>query len=326
MSISSLETAMNEEPNLSTICGGKDFGPILGYFALLTADYTELSANVTIVEDLLSCENVHPLYVDLAHEVICSEIPEAVLWAFGALLIVAFFSMVMITCRTAWLDAIQNDGPSSVVSVSQPDLGDEKPQSTRSDSLSEASPRSRYEDVESEDKLTLDLKRANIPASNELDDVSEEDGRIKRSFLAEEDNENKFVPVTESKPEWIQGTDHDNNEVDNDGTAKQGWFRFWKGNEVENVTNDEVPVESKGRWLSRGSPNEDEAEDLAKEDWDNGGRWFRRGKTNEETTYEDFAVNDPDDNADDNLNDNSDDNSDDNADDNEGGKPKDQRW
>jgi hypothetical protein len=40
---------MNEEPNLSTICGGKDFGPTLGYFALLTADYTELSANVTML-------------------------------------------------------------------------------------------------------------------------------------------------------------------------------------------------------------------------------------------------------------------------------------
>lgn len=297
---------MNEEPNLSTICGGKDFGPIRGYFALLTADYNELSANVTIVENLLSCENVHPLYVDLVHEVTCSEIPEAALWAFGALLIVAFFSMVMITCRTAWLDAIRNDGPSSVT-VSQSKLG-EKPQSTRSESFNENSPRSKHVGVEGEDKLTLDLKRVNIPAGHELDDVIEEDGRIKRSFLAK-DNGNKL----------IEGTDHDNNEGDNDGTAKRRWFRRGKRNEVENVTNDEVPVEPKGRWLSRGKRNEDEAEeDLAKDDWENGGRWFRRGKTNEENVYEDFAVNYPDDNADDNSSDNSNDN--------EGGKTKDEWW
>ena len=298
---------MNEEPNLSTICGGKDFGPIRGYFALLTADYTELSANVTIVEDLLSCENVHPLYVDLVHEVTCSEIPESALWAFGGLLIVAFFSMVMITCRTAWLDAILNDGLSSVT-VSEPDLGDEKPQSIRSESFFDASPRSKYEDVEIDDKLTLDLKRVSIPVGHELDDVIEEDGRIKCSFLAEENNGNKL----------IEGTDHDNNEGDNDGTARRSSFRRGKGNEEEDVTNDEVPVESNGRRLSRGSRNEDEAEDLAKEDWDNGGRYFRRGKTNEETTYENVAANDPDDDVDDNL--------DDNADDNEGGNAKDQWW
>jgi hypothetical protein len=98
--------------------------------------------------------------------------------------------------------------------------------------------------------LTLDLKRvSSIPASNELDDASEEDEGIKRSFLAEEDNDNKFFSVTKRKPESIEGIDHDNNEGEINGMAPQGWFRLWKGNEVENVTNDEVPVESNGRWF-----------------------------------------------------------------------------
>lgn len=300
-----MKVAINEEPTLSTICGNKDFGPILGYFAILTDDYTELSANVTMVHDLLSCESVHPLYVDLVHEVTCSEIPEAALWAFGALLIVAFFSMVMITCRTAWLDAIRHDGHSSVT-VSQPDLEDEKPQSTRSESFHEDSPRGKYEGEQGESKLILDLKRVKIPSGHELDDVIEDDGRIKRNLLAK-DNGNKFVPVTESKPKWSEDID---NKGDNDGRVKQRWFRRGKRNEVETVTNDEVPVEPKGRWFSRGKSNEEEAEDLAKDDWENGGRWFRRGKTNEENAYEDFAVNDPDDNSNDN----------------ERGKSKDEWW
>ena len=74
---------------------------------------------------------------------ICSEIPEAVLWAFGGLLIVAFFSMVMITCRTAWLDATRDDASLCSVTVSEPDLGDEKPQSIRSESFFDDSPRSK---------------------------------------------------------------------------------------------------------------------------------------------------------------------------------------
>jgi len=239
ISIESLESAMSATTNLPTICGGKDFVPILDYLDRVTSDYLELSKNMTLVQNLLSCENIHPIYVDLVHGVTCTDVPEAAVWAFGSLLIIAFFSLVMITCRTAWLVTIRQDGLSSFTEE-RPSMGESKLQSNHSSNFDD-SPRRPYNHEEYDDddyNLTQDLENVRVPDGHELDDLIDDDGIMKHNSLVAQDDGHKFVPVTRSSPSWVKGTEEIN---DNDG-------------------------------------NGGEEEDVAKDDWENGGRWFRRGK------------------------------------------------
>ena len=58
--------------------------------------------------DMLSCDAVHPLYVDFVH-ITCKDVPESGVWAFSLLLLISTFSMLIITLRTAWLATIRAD-------------------------------------------------------------------------------------------------------------------------------------------------------------------------------------------------------------------------
>jgi hypothetical protein len=89
--------------NLEATCG-RNFDAIRGYLSLIIDDYNTFYKNATTIEDFLSCENLHPLYTELTHDIACSEVPEAGLWAIGALFFVSFFSMWMITLRSSWLE------------------------------------------------------------------------------------------------------------------------------------------------------------------------------------------------------------------------------
>jgi len=126
-SMSNLRELMVAATNLTAICGGKDFGAIYGYFTLLTDDYSAISTNITNTIELLECSNVNPMYKELVHDVACHDVPEASIWAFGSLLIVSFFSMVMITIRSSWLDVIKNEEVPSSFEIAYPqDLEGEK--------------------------------------------------------------------------------------------------------------------------------------------------------------------------------------------------------
>lgn len=114
-SIVKLVTAMDLATNLESICG-RDYVVIRGYLTLLSGDYSKLGRNATAAMDYLSCDTVYPLYVDLVHDTTCKDAPESGVWAFGTLLLVSFFSMLMITFRSAWLETISADRSGSPIS------------------------------------------------------------------------------------------------------------------------------------------------------------------------------------------------------------------
>jgi hypothetical protein len=248
---------MEDATDLSTTCGGKDFVPILDYMKILTSNYLELSANMTQVQASLSFENIHPIYVDLVYGVTCTDMPEAGVWAFGSLLIIAFFGMVIITCRTAWLVTIEQNGLSSFT-IEEPALGDEKQQPTRSGSFDEP-PGRRYDSAEKEDDDDDDdnsiqnLEEVSIASGHELDDVIDDDGFIKRNSLAQ-DESHKFVPVATKKPSWAEGVKGGEEDVAKDDWENGGRF-FRRGKPTKKYQ--DFPVKD-----DAGSKNkEEDAED-----------------------------------------------------------------
>lgn len=171
-SMANLRQSMVAATNLTAICGGRDFGSIFGYFTLLTNDYSAISVNITNTIELLSCNNVNPMYKELVHEVACHDAPEASIWAFSSLFIVSFFSMVMITLRASWLDVIENDVPSTLEVVHpQPLEGEKRRFSNISSEIFNDSPKSNKESeyfregVEDDEDLNRELEM--IESDNE---------------------------------------------------------------------------------------------------------------------------------------------------------------
>jgi len=98
---------MDAATNLNSLCN-TNFVVLRDYLTLMSDDYTKLTNNVTDVMDMLSCDAVHPLYVDFVH-ITCKDVPESGVWAFSLLLVISTFSMLMITFRTAWLATLRAD-------------------------------------------------------------------------------------------------------------------------------------------------------------------------------------------------------------------------
>lgn len=170
-SMSNLRESMNAAANLTAICGGKDFGSIYGYFTLLTNDYIEFAANATSTMELLNCQQINPMYKELVHEVACTDVPEAAIWAFGTLLVISFFSMVMITLRASWLDVIKNDVPASLEVTQPQDIWAEKRRhSNLSSEIFNDSPRSNYREGDEDDEdLNRELERLESDNDSQMD-------------------------------------------------------------------------------------------------------------------------------------------------------------
>ena len=100
-SIATFTQSIDVGTDIEATCG-RDFDAIRGYLTLLTNDYTELTNNVTTVMDNLSCNMMNLAYTELTHSTFCTYVPTSGLWSIGALFLVSFFSMWMITFRTAW--------------------------------------------------------------------------------------------------------------------------------------------------------------------------------------------------------------------------------
>ena len=104
-SIFDLTESMDLATNLDATCG-RHFEALRAYLALISADYTELYANTTAIMGFLSCDTVHPIYVELTHDIACADVPPAGAWAICSLFIISFFSMLMITFRSSWLETL----------------------------------------------------------------------------------------------------------------------------------------------------------------------------------------------------------------------------
>ena len=95
--------------NLSASCGGKDFQIIVDYMNTISEDYEELGSMSDSITDLVVCESINPLYVDLAHDTTCTELPPLLVIAMSLLFAVSFFGMIMIMFRSSWLEVIRRD-------------------------------------------------------------------------------------------------------------------------------------------------------------------------------------------------------------------------
>lgn len=178
-SINVLATAMDSVglDQMQIICG-KDFNAIRGYMTVLTADYAAFETDTSATMGLLSCESIQPLYVDLVHDSVCTDTPEAGSWAFGALLTISFFSMMMITFRSAWLEVIKTEEGTPISFVTQPQDFERSAEDAFNDSPKQSFSRSRSSSSDAEDYQTSELEDVHIPDGNDLDDDIDRNGRF----------------------------------------------------------------------------------------------------------------------------------------------------
>lgn len=111
MSINAFVSVMEEFglENLKATCGGKDFSYIIDYMDDISTNYKKLGMTSSSIVDLVVCEKINPLYVDLAHDTTCTEIPPLLVLTLSLMLVSSFFGMIMITFRPSWLDVIRAD-------------------------------------------------------------------------------------------------------------------------------------------------------------------------------------------------------------------------
>jgi hypothetical protein len=236
-SITDLRVALVEyKDSLSANCGGKDFASLNSYLGTIADSYDKLDTNITYVENLIDCSNMRPKYEQFTYDIMCTDAPEASSWTFGLLLVIAFFGMLIITFRAAWLNTIPRDArPSSIrMSPSKSEFNDSPRNSP--DALSRKSMNDEeYVQNETEDrKLAAELENVHID-DHGLDDeeptkkkslfarfrrnssVEEEPNTEKKSLFSrfrkgedESPNEPQDIENNEKKSRWFGGRKNKN--------------------------------------------------------------------------------------------------------------------
>ena len=95
--------------NLKATCGGKDFSSTFEYMNQISADYKELAKMSNSIVDLVVCERINPIYVDLVFDTTCAETTPLLVLALSLILVSSFFGLILITFRSSWLDVLRTD-------------------------------------------------------------------------------------------------------------------------------------------------------------------------------------------------------------------------
>ncbi len=67
---------------------------------------TTLIKDSVLALQLLSCDNIVPIYTSTMYNTACDYSVSALAWSFSAFLVISFFGMIMITLRSSWHDVM----------------------------------------------------------------------------------------------------------------------------------------------------------------------------------------------------------------------------
>jgi len=92
----------NFTSQLSAKCQ-KDVRPVRDGLVSVAGNMQVFQEDLGNVEQLLTCENLSPLYTSVAHEVMCELSIHALVWFYSSILVVTVCGMTIITLRSSWL-------------------------------------------------------------------------------------------------------------------------------------------------------------------------------------------------------------------------------
>ncbi len=95
----------NDQETIEGICGG-DPGSLDGVKGTLIVSAQKFSEFVAISEnavEILQCERLNDIFVDLFHDLLCTSTPYSLTWMFSTMMSVFILGMFMILCRGALL-------------------------------------------------------------------------------------------------------------------------------------------------------------------------------------------------------------------------------
>ena len=94
-----------QKQQLETVCGGGP-GSFDSLESALVQSATTFDEVITIGSDaidLLSCENINPIWVDIMHDAVCTDAPSALGWMFSSMLVIYIGGMLIFIFRGALL-------------------------------------------------------------------------------------------------------------------------------------------------------------------------------------------------------------------------------
>ncbi len=110
--INDLNTILqNDQATIEGICGGAP-GSLDGVKGTLIVSAQKFSEFVTISEnavDILQCERLNDIFVDLFHDLLCTSTPLSLTWMFSTMMSVFILGMFMILFRGALLPSEGSD-------------------------------------------------------------------------------------------------------------------------------------------------------------------------------------------------------------------------
>ena len=93
-------------------CNVDHVPPVFQLFHTASSKICSLANTLQELSIYLKCQDWYPLYAKLAHDDLCYKGAESVIWVTASQLVVIFWAMVVLTCRTAFInkfDTIPND-------------------------------------------------------------------------------------------------------------------------------------------------------------------------------------------------------------------------
>ena len=77
--------------------------PVLNSLSLMDEEFSKVIDTTEIMSDIIACERVNSIYIDLVHGATCSDITYALTWMFAMLLFFSCFGLLIVTFRAAIL-------------------------------------------------------------------------------------------------------------------------------------------------------------------------------------------------------------------------------
>ena len=97
--------------NFALLCGGEtdsldNLESILGETILAFDEIIVIGNNAT---DLLSCQDINQIWIDVAHDAVCTSAPTALAWMFSTMSAIFIGGMIIFLLRGALLPTIKED-------------------------------------------------------------------------------------------------------------------------------------------------------------------------------------------------------------------------
>lgn len=142
-----------------------------------------LFKDAVLALNLLSCDNIVPIYTNTAYNTSCEYSIAALSWSFASFLVISFFGMMMITLRSSWHNVkyledkpqyLDPAPPPFVVENGPPDDEDQPP---RWNSFESSGPVVDYGDGRNHEEDAKEFRASNHQEQGDLASYQEEGDR-----------------------------------------------------------------------------------------------------------------------------------------------------